>query len=343
MGTPLTEEKFNEFLKVFETRMSGVENRMTGLETRMTGVENRMTGLETRMSGLETRMSGIEGIVKELKGFQDYEAKAIEYELKKTLQAHLKKKFPLYTVETFGMKRLYDQYDKEITELDAAFLIKPWEYVHDYSILASLHKNVKIKKNKLVYDENYTFVFAEAKHHISLDKVKYKLQQFHQICQLFTLARNVLEKKIDKDACSPKFIKTVERNSYLGKIDNQYLYFCAAYWNDGLLDKLQEVISEYKSLSSEFPKANNERKVAIYRKICKLESEWYAIHPAIPNTEIESLTSIDSIYNYVDFIVPSGHRFHAAADSVVNTEPEGFAAWMRGGVRKTRKHATQTQ
>lgn len=315
MGTPFTEEKFNEFLVIFEKRMSGVE---------------------ARLSGVENRLDKIEKIVKEIKGFQDHESKSIEYELKKILYMYLKKTYPLNNVVKFEMKHIHDQYGGEITELDAAFLIKPLELKHDYSRLRARGVYVKYEKNTLLEDK-YIFILAEAKHHITIEKVKYKLQQFHRICQLFTAARNVIENKVDKSVYSPKFIKTVERNDYLGKIDTQYLFFGAAYWDNGLLDKLQDAITEYKKLSAEFADANKERKVVIYHKLCRIERDWHVIHnPVLTNTEIESLTHINSIYNYVDFILPSGERYRI--ETPVNNEPEGFLAQVRVGGGKTRKH-----
>jgi hypothetical protein len=319
MGTPLTEEKFNEYLVIFEKRMSG---------------------LETRIDKIEIRMDKMERTLLEIKGFQDNEAKAIEYELKKILEDYLKKTYQLNHVVKFEMKRIYDQFDKEITELDAAFLIKPLEIKHDYSRLRDAGVRIRYEKNSLE-EEKCIFVLAEAKHHITIKKVKYKLHQFHRICQMFTVARNVIENKVNKRAYSATFIRTVERNDYLGKIDTQYLYFGAAYWEDGLLDTLQEVIAEYKKLSAEFADANKERKIAIYHRLCKIESEWYVIHnPVLTNAEIENLTRIDSIYNYVDFIVPSGQRYHIA--SPIKNEPEGFPAQLRVGGSQTRKHKRES-
>ena len=141
---------------------------------------------------------------------------------------------------------------------------------------------------------------------------------------------------IDESAYGTKFIKTMKLNNYVGNIDACYLYFGAAYWDKGLMDKLQQMVNEYKSLIDAFPAMKRERKIAIYRKLCKLESNWFVIHdPARTDSEIEAMKSVDSIYNYVDFIVPSGLRFHVSDD---HSEPEGYTH-VGGGVstRKTRK------
>jgi hypothetical protein len=302
MGTPLTEEKFNEYLIMFDARMTAIE----------------------------TRLSRLEVIVKEIKGFQDHESEAIEYELYMILEKYLKIKFPLCDIQKFPMKRIYDQYDKEITELDAAFLINPLILKRDYSRLRLVGVDKRYSNEPST--EKSIFVMAEAKHHITSKKIKQKLEQFHRIRQLFRISQNVT--KSDESVYGNAFIKTLTLNKYMLDIDTCYLYFGAAYWEKGLLDKLQQMIKEYKLLSNEFVSAKKETKNSIYRKLCKLESSWFVFHnPTYTDSEIESIQVIDSIYNYIEFIVPSGSRFEVHN---VQTEPDGFLH-TGGSIRKTRK------
>lgn len=292
MDTPLTEKKFNEFLVIFEKRMSS---------------------LETRMSGLETRMSGLDKTVKEIKGFQDYESKAIEYELQMILETYLKNKNPLNTIEKFPMDRIYDMYNKEITELDAAFLIAPISPKYNYSRLTREEMYTMLPARYKPTDK-YKFVLAEAKHHMNTKKIKRKLEQFHKILHVFSLANYLMTNpETNVSAYSPQFIKTIQRYPFFGNMDINgcILYFGAAYWDSGLLDKFKQTINEYKKLTDEFTSATAEQKIAIYRTICKLERNWYVIHdPILSDSDILlSIKNLHSIYNQVEFILPSGNRF----------------------------------
>lgn len=318
MGTPLTEEKFNEFLKVFESRMSG---------------------LETRMSGLETRMSGLETKVDQIKGFQDHEAKAIEYELRMILEAYLKRKFPLNNIQHFPMKTIKDIHDTEITELDAAFLIAPITPKYNYSRLSRDDMYMMLEK-KYIPTDGCKFVLAEAKHHLTTKKIKIKLEQFYKICQTFVIANKLLtHPETDLSMYSPEFIKNVRSSNFLGNIETSYLYFGAAYWDGGLLDRFQQMINEYNKLTSDFESANDERKISIYRKLCRLESNWYVVNnPILPDADILKLAKIETIYNFVHFILPSGQRFHVPVDP----EPEGYLHHVGGGgILPTKRAATR--
>lgn len=318
MGTPLTEEKFNEFLKVFESRMSG---------------------LETRMSGLETRMSGVEVKLDQVIGFQNHESKAIEYELRMILETHLKRKFPLNVVQLFPMKKIKNIYGEETTELDAAFLIAPITPKYNYSRLSRDDMYIMLEK-KYIPTDGYKFVLAEAKHYLDTEKIKTKLEQFHKICQTFIFAKNILSNpEMNMSMFSPEFIDTVKHYKYLGSIETSYLYFGAAYWKGGLLDRFQQMINDYNKLSSDFESASDDRKISIYRKICKLENNWYVVNnPLLSDADILKLQKIETIYNFVHFILPSGQRFHVPVDS----EPEGYLHHVGGGgILPTKRTATR--
>lgn len=319
MDVPLTEKRFFEFFKEYEDRL-----------------DVRFSGLESRMSGVESRLDKVEGTLKTVVGFQTHESNAIEFELEMLLKSHLKKKFPTKDIEEFEMKIIEDAFGAIITDLDAAFLIKPLRYRQDFSRIIHEEGNYPKLKNNLERHESYSFILAEAKHHMTPDRIKYKLQQFHKIKQLFEAAQNVLKKDEVAKTYSPKFIKTVERNSYLGKIDLSFLYFGAAFWDPVLLKKINQTIESYKNLVAEFKDASAEQKVVIYHKLCKLEQEWYAVlDPVLSDTKIVELSEIDSIYHFIDFIVPSGHRYNIL--SYMDPEPDGFIFRGGGGKRKTRK------
>jgi hypothetical protein len=208
-------------------------------------------------------------------------------------------------------------YDNEITELDAAFLISPLTPKYNYSRLTRDEMYAMLPM-KYKPTDKYRFVLAEAKHHINTQKIKQKLEQFHKILQLFAFANTLItDPDMDVSTYSPEFIKTVKHHPYLANMDNEgcTLYFGAAYWDSGLLDKFQRMIAEYKKLTADFIGAPFERKVSIYRSLCKLESNWFPLNnPMLPHKYIAKMERITSIYNQVEFILPSGHRFHVPVE-----------------------------
>jgi hypothetical protein len=299
MGTPLTEERFLEFVKVFDTRMSG----------------------------LESRMSNIEKEVKEIKGFQKLEANAIEYELYMLLKTHLRKTHPFLVVNEFPMKRLHDPTtDIEITELDSSFLLTPIKIVPDHSRL--IEAGITISPPVAVSATHESiFVMAEAKHHLTRNKVMEKLAQFERIRHMFKVASS-----LGKDAShsyTKKFVETVNKHSFLSSIHKSILYFGAAYWEIGLLQELQHDVEKYKNYKKHFNLSiHNERKGQLVKGANKLESKW--------NITL-STEQIDGVLAYVAFVVPSGHRFTIPIDKKDEFEPESLVAHIGGQTRKKRK------
>jgi hypothetical protein len=110
---PLTEKRFSEMLdRILEKRFNDMEER---INIRLDGI------LEKR---LDEKLKPIIDDLKEVKGFQKYEADAIELELQMVLKKHLSNVYPLMDIKPFEMKHISDPYtDNTITELDAAFLL----------------------------------------------------------------------------------------------------------------------------------------------------------------------------------------------------------------------------
>lgn len=351
MGTPLTEERFLEFVKVFDTRMTGLEGKVSSLDGKVTGLEGKMTELESTVTKLSKTVT-------EISGFQLHESKAIEFELSMILRKHLGAKYPLFTVSTFPLKRLYDpQSGKEITELDAAFIVQPIRVKPDRELF---HKgSIDLKYAKVVEGHGTTkFILAEAKHHMTRENVLTKLNQFERIRQMFASAKHLVSlgpmniKNVSSVTIQPTdtpmveptmsvsntkkhpytadFVKVVTNNPVLANIGESMLYFGAAYWDHGLLDELQADVEKYKKheFAYMFENPSDRKKLEILNGVHKLEKKWGL------TLSTNDDDTIDGALKYVDFIVPSGDRFIIP---VAQKGPEPIAAHIGGTTRKTFK------
>jgi hypothetical protein len=307
MGTPLTEERF---LELFDARMTGLESTVAKLSKTVT----------------------------EISGFQLHESKAIEFELSMILRKHLGSKYPLFTVSTFPLKRLYDpQSGKEITELDAAFIVKPIRVEPDRELF---HKgSIDLKYAKVVEGHGTTkFILAEAKHHMTRENVLTKLSQFEHIRHLFVSAKHLISLKPTNTSAqegpshpyTADFVKVVTNNPVLANIGESMLYFGAAYWDHGLLDELQADVEKYKKheFTYMFENPSDRKKLEILNGVHKLEKKWGL------TLSTKDGDTIDGALKYVDFIVPSGDRFIIP---VAQKGPEPIAAHIGGTTRKTFK------
>jgi hypothetical protein len=322
---PLTEKRFSEMLdRILEKRFNDMEER---INIRLDGI------LEKR---LDEKLKPIIDDLKEVKGFQKYEADAIELELQMVLKKHLSNVYPLMDIKPFEMKHISDPYtDNTITELDAAFLITPIIYKPDYKRLkeAGLPIPSKDTYSTILLTK---FILAEAKHHINRNKVARKLWQFDHICNMFKAA-DTLSTSTDPSAFGSKFTSTVKHNKYLGEIKESFLFFGAAYWEKKLLQHLQAATREWKQLAEEFTHASNIEKPAIYEKIRSLESVWYTdrdhkevqtLKQQMTDEQIMLLNTIDGAMGHIEFIYPSGDRYVVE----MKKEPSGM-----GGGKKSRK------
>lgn len=319
---PLTERRFIELL-----------------ELRLQPIKKDISELKKDVSELKNDMIIVKKQVQDLKGFQDHESEAIEFELRLVLEKYLQKKYPLYTVDVFPMKDIYDPYTNErITDFDAAYLLKPYHKNRNKELNDRLKEHsIQYTRKKDKADKNYIFVLAEAKHYIDSDKIKTKLWQFDRICHLFSLANDIHQTK-DREkrtefGVHPKFLSTVQYNQYLAHIRHYRLFFGAAYWQKGLMHHFRQDVKNRNRLYKEFVSASDHSKIKTYHAIIAIEKKWYNTdqlpnRPELSNDEIMQLQDLQGAMKYVDFIQPSGERY-----SIIHTtEPVGISSIsLQGG------------
>ncbi len=320
-NTYLTKNEFYEWMDAFEKRF------------------------EAKLDAkFDEKLAPIKDTLKKLEGFQDNESFAIEYELQTTLRTYLIKSNPRSQVKHYPMNNIYDPFTyKEITELDAAFLLSEVERKPDYSRLTSNGRSLP-RPSETPYspDKSKHFILAEAKHYINTNKIAYKLWQFDKIIASFHVANQLGSGHI-VDGVHPKFSKCVERNKYLGEITRTTLYFGAAYWQPNMFDKFRAAVTRYKAFAEQFNSADPSDKINLYNGIKDIEYVWYKntdVSGCAPpvrdlsDEQIIALESIDGALAHVEFIFPSGGRF-----TVENMDgPVGAATVALGGSRKTRRN-----
>jgi hypothetical protein len=321
MGTPLTEERFLEFVKV--------------IDIRLTRIEEDIAILKQDVAVLKQDVALLKRDMKEVRAFQDYESKTIEYELQALLETHLKTKYPFYDVKEFPMRRLYDPItDSEITELDAAFLLSPIIMKADYSRLKE--RGVYKKYEPVKPTNGCIFVMAEAKHHITTDKIALKLNQFNNIRAMFKAAKDVANGDM---LFSETFKKTVARNPYLANIQTGVLFFGAAYWGGRLVKDFENDVKQCKEFVKKFAlEKDSDKKYRIYLESQDLESKWRDVNLEIKSvTEVASMKQLTGTLRHVELITPSGNRYLIKEEK----EPEPFA-FVGGKTRKKliAKHET---
>lgn len=277
-----------------------------------------------------------------LQNFQVLESRAIEYELRKVLAKHLERKFPTMHVEPFRMKELKDPItDKVITEFDGAFGISPLRYKIDMDRVAN-HGLPKMSKPEKIDTRPQIFVLAEAKHLLNKNKIAIKLGQFDKIMDIFNAAKDYY---ITNNQSYPiKLKKMVDRDRSITNIRTFMLFFCASFWEDDLIDRLQNDINIRNSMAKKFSMAKNaQEKIEIYRKVRELEKTWYMtpdvagqLPPdyAITDNEILQLKKIRGALEHVQFILPSGNRYNVY-EELNDYEPIGTLPI--GGTRRIKR------
>jgi hypothetical protein len=298
--------------------------------------------LELLDEKFKEKLKPIRSTIDKLQGFQDHEAHAIEFELEMILHKYLTNKYPLMSTNKLGMKFINDPYTTlPITELDAAFLLKPYEYSHDYSRLREAGLPIPQKYDNK--NPSFIFILAEAKHYIHREKIAEKLYQFDRICEVFTLVYRILNKLDDpkKLGVTKEFLSTVQRNKFLANIKDSILFFGAGYWQKGLFQEFKNDINEYIKLVNDFKSVNGDNKLNIYKRIIELKRKWYGKNYSPSKNEkssddIIALNTInDAIYN-TRLIQPSGDRF-IIQDLDDKKDPMGISTIPIQGGMKTRK------
>jgi hypothetical protein len=340
VDNPITEKRLVELFIEFEQRF---EQRLDKkLDTRFEEQEARLDKkLDTRFEEQEAqldkkideKLKPILTTITELNGFKNYEANSIELELQLILQKYLKSEYPTRDIQIFSTKKICDPYTgKPITDLDAAFIIK--SIIHEVDSDRFKKAGIFIPSKESI-KEDYIFVLAEAKHHLDKGKIADKLLQFDRICELFRSVKKILETR-NTAGYHAKFIRSVPHNLYFANITECMLFFGAAYWDKGLLEKLQIAVNKYRTLlqAFRFP-VKIEDKVKIYKDIIKLESQWYPDNKIYRNElsdiQIKECKCIHGALENIRFIYPSGERYHVEKNSV----PAGLShIALKGGNRK---------
>jgi hypothetical protein len=337
--TLVTRSYLNEVVETLVTRAylnEMFEKFSAKMDARFDRVEGRLDTLEGQVSTLQKQMSNVIA-------FQKYESLAIEHELKAVLKDHLAKKYPLRVVADFPAKKIHDPLtNKLITDLDAAFLVKPFIRRTNTRRLRNAGMIPPTGRNNAP-DDNYYFILGEAKHHITRNKIAQKLWQFEKLCYIFDLAKRITDGVANPSESSRQFKMTVTRDKYISKITELSLYFGSPYWDVGLSDTFTDALQEWSDLAESFQLAStNDEKVAIFKKIVELETIWYTDtnntnhttpKATMTDAEIVALNEIDGAMKHVELIVPSGRRYMVQENRMAGV-PEGITARANGGGMK---------
>jgi hypothetical protein len=361
---------FSKWLKEFEEGMvTRLEERLVArLEERLvTRIEEqlapRFAQIDSRFVAIEDKLDGIDKRLRDIEGFQKYEADAIEYELDMVLQDYLRKTYPLMTIQQFPIKYISDENGVPITELDAAFRMTPYARPDDRE-LRTLTKGDTLSMRPDKIDAHGlapqpTFVLAEAKHHITKDKIVTKLVQFDRIMHMFKVVQEIQEKRAKKEVVHgyDTLVRTVDRNKYLIGIERGLLFFGAAYWERGLLKEFQAAVANMKNAVAFFERplvldgedsARQRQKLKAYQTICAIEREWYPAD-SLPPREVDdaAILRLPTIERYAlqcaDCIAPSGNRYQvlSTAQSIpigITHIPLSGGGSVRRGRTEKRRH-----
>jgi hypothetical protein len=348
---PFTKGMFKIFLENLNKRFDTIDNRFDTIDKKFDAIDKKFDAIDKKFDAIDKKFDAIDKKLGNLQGFQDNEANAIEGELQMILRKYLIKEHPLMSITDFKIKTISDPVTHQsITNLDAAFLLKPSEYRPDYRRLyeAGISK-IMTKQSESILSN--IFVMAEAKHYIYRDKIKYKINQFEKIRNFFSLAKKVVE-MIPKMApqqimeqlhVTRQFIETATRNRDFAKVDTFYLFFGAAYWQSGLLLEFQSAIEKYSKLSDEFITISHNKKIYLYNKMRALEKSWcseeYYEQTMLTPEIVNKLPEYRGILYYVKLIEPSGDRYKI----MKKDEPVGISNIILHGGGNTRKNKKQTK
>ncbi len=320
--TALTEERFIELFSDFRK----------DINERFERVDKRLDSLETAVKDLQSDVKDLQTSVKDLKGFQDHESKAIEIDLQILLKKYLSSRYSTSRIIPLPMVRLWSPFtEKEIMELDTAFLFLIEPFYKTQNEFATCEKNYNI------YSKNDIFILAEAKHRITKNKIKDKLQQFDEILELFKEAKHILTNYIHKNISNyitnpdstinkakRDFFETVRRYKFLGSIKETILFFGAAHWDKKLLNNIQSDIRKYKAYANEFNtlhlkttknEENKEDKIRLYKLAYEIEKHWYDNRIPLNDEQIVALTKLPSSLQFCELIIPSGDRYTVVPSS----------------------------
>jgi hypothetical protein len=346
---PVTREWLTNFLSDFLNNFKKEINE--NIDAKLEKINTKIESMEKKIDSMDKRIHTIEGTLKTVQGFQSNESHAIEFELRQILEKYLYDNFPRKKLNDFPLKSINDPYtNKTITDFDAAFYLSDYifdsddedgynkEYNQAYNQKYKEAKSIITKTNRtIMHEQRDVFILAEAKHYINFKKIRSKLKQFDIICKILNIVRSIYKSENPAETAKsmkihPKFLDIIGQYDGIHYISKYILLFGAAYWEGKLIDKLKPAVNEYKYLIHKFSR-NREKKIAFYKAICKIEENWYDPEnlpndPNLSDEKIMELKSIDGALAHVEFIFPSGDRFHIEGSKVIQ------GLWRGGKTRR---------
>ena len=143
---------------------------------------------------------------------------------------------------------------------------------------------------------------------------------------------------------SQSFLDTVKSYNDMTNIQSYLLFFGASFWEKNLMDNFEKDIARRKEYVNKwYASTTNEDKIKLYRKIRNLEKVWYYSSDTktqlppdynLSDEEILQLSTIGGAMGHVQFILPSGERYHVDEDI---HEVKPVASYPIGGKRTYRR------
>lgn len=227
-----------------------------------------LEALKRDIDNISLRQQILTAQVKDLEGFTKREAYGIEKEITLAVKKHLVntiKSMKLYVPNGFP-KKLYDPNTNSfLTDLDGAYILTDDPDVADFNDEISdlsvhdppafLKEQEKQKRSlerelsKPMRDYRKQLVIIEAKHYMTEERVKYKLDQLQTLHAYITAARSLSDPN-EKQKYTSKFIKNVDMFKFDKYDENIILYLGAPYWDDKAIAYLKTQLAERPYLRS---------------------------------------------------------------------------------------------
>ena len=240
------------------------------VQSEVVKVAKVLKDLISHMEGFEIRSNA------RMQNIEDYnknEATGIEKEAALAVKKHLVDKEygkMLYVPSGFPKKLFHWHTNAPITDLDGAYVLTedpdvagfgeeildniqlqtfPPEFDRDEKLKRQLTREAKKlnvgskEKQKSPQAPFYTqLVIIEAKHHMTVDRIKNKLEQLAILAEYIMHAKNITSKSSETSGYKQKFMKNVTMFKYDSYDPKIRLYFASPYWDDAAKTYLQDVM-----------------------------------------------------------------------------------------------------
>jgi len=194
-----------EFKDETNEKFKSIDARFESIDARFQSIDDRIGKIETH---IEKTFKNINLELKNINGYIKREADIAEIELSDTVFRHLCQAFQGHLVIPYSdqLKTIKDPFaGNRLTDFDGLFLLK--------------HKDEKRFPNKRI------LVIVEAKHYITVEKVKAKIAQKSKLEDFIKLVNTPEEfaKTLSK-------FKKVVQATKLDQVSDVYLYIGGPYW-----------------------------------------------------------------------------------------------------------------